>query len=563
MNQAMAATVRRHDPDRFLTALFAPPDKRDTLLTLYAFNHELARAREVVSQPPLALIRLQWWREVVEGAQRRHEVAEPLRAAIDRGELSANDLLALIEAREIEAEPSVETLDAWRGYLLASAGGLAVTAARLLRAPDPEALRPLGAAYGAAGVLRSIAVLARQHRCLLPNDVLANHGLSPEAVIAQPLLAGFGLATNERFIRIAKRNAQITDMVFKQQVVATVTQVENIYWDLVNAYELEQINERSLGFANKTLSDDQKQLELKAIPAMQVMTDQSVVATAEGNLTVARASLRLNELQMKNVLTKVDDPAIDEMPVVPLDLKAEPDPNGDKSMDDLIAEAEKKRPEVAVYQMTAEKEKQSLKDINSELLPSLNVYGLYAGVGTAGPKNPICSEGAACNTNLPTDFPSMFVNTFNYSSPEYQFGMTLSINLRNRQAKADQFRAVLDYRQSQISFEQQKKNILFDVRNSKFALEQDQARVEAAQKAKDLAQRTFDITKQEQQLGAKSSADTLLAENALAVAESALDTAQTQFEKAKADIDRAIGETLERTGVSIDDAKLGVVTHAP
>ena len=186
MNQAMAATVRRHDPDRFLTALFAPPDKRDTLLTLYAFNHELARAREVVSQPPLALIRLQWWREVVEGAQRRHEVAEPLRAAIDRGELSANDLLALIEAREIEAEPSVETLDAWRGYLLASAGGLAVTAARLLRAPDPEALRPLGAAYGAAGVLRSIAVLARQHRCLLPNDVLANHGLSPEAVIAQP-----------------------------------------------------------------------------------------------------------------------------------------------------------------------------------------------------------------------------------------------------------------------------------------------------------------------------------------------------------------------------------------
>ena len=61
--------VRRHDPDRFLTALFAPPEKRDALLTLYAFNHELARAREVASEPPLALIRLQWWREVVEGAR--------------------------------------------------------------------------------------------------------------------------------------------------------------------------------------------------------------------------------------------------------------------------------------------------------------------------------------------------------------------------------------------------------------------------------------------------------------------------------------------------------------
>ena len=67
MNQAIAALVRRHDPDRFLTALFAPPERRDALLTLYAFNHELARAREAVSEAPLALIRLQWWREVVEG----------------------------------------------------------------------------------------------------------------------------------------------------------------------------------------------------------------------------------------------------------------------------------------------------------------------------------------------------------------------------------------------------------------------------------------------------------------------------------------------------------------
>jgi outer membrane protein TolC len=382
--------------------------------------------------------------------------------------------------------------------------------------------------------------------------------------ITQPILAGFGLATNERYIRIAKRNAQITDLVFKQQVTATVTQVENIYWDLVNAYEQAQINERALGFANKTLSDDQKQLELQAIPAMQVMTDQAAVATAEGNLTVARASLRLNELMMKNVLTKVDDPSIDEMPVIPLDLKADPDPNSDKSMDDLIAEAEKKRPEVAIYQMTAAVQKQALKDINSELLPSLNMYGLYGGQGVAGPKNPNCDVaqlGPDCTSDLPTGFPSMFANTFNYSAPEYQVGMTLSINLRNRQVKADQFRAVLAYRQSQISEVQQTKNILFDVRNSKFALEQAQAHVDAAQKARDLAQRTFDIIKQEQQLGAKSSADSLAADNALAQAESLLDAAQTDYEKKKVDIDRAIGETLERTGVSIDDAKLGVVTH--
>jgi outer membrane protein TolC len=383
-----------------------------------------------------------------------------------------------------------------------------------------------------------------------------------QVIIQQPILAGFGIATNERFIRIAKRNSQITDLAFKAQVIATVTQVENIYWDLVNAYDSEQISERSLGFANKNLSDDQKQLELKAIPAMQVMTDQSAVAQAEGNLTVARASLRLNELLMKNALTKVDDPAIDEMPVIPLDLQGAPDPNADKSIDDLVSAAEKKRPEVAIYQMQAEVQKQALKDINSELLPTLNMYGLYAGAGTAGPVNPLCNSGTQdCSTTLPNGFPGMFENTFNYSSPEYRVGVTLSINLRNRQAKADQFRAVLQYRQSQISSEQQEKGIRFDVRNSKFALEQKQANVQAAQKARDLAQKVFDITKQEQVLGAKSGFDTLNSEIALAVAESALDAAQTAYEKAKVDIDRATGETLERTGVSIDDAKLGVVTQ--
>jgi phytoene synthase len=185
-DHAIVTLVRRHDPDRFLTALFAPPDRRDALLTLYAFNHELARAREVVSEPPLALIRLQWWREVVEGARRRHEVAEPLTAELEAGRLHRADLLALIEAREQEADPAIDTLAEWRAWLLAGAGGLAVAAARLLGATDPEPVRPYGAAYGVAGVLRSVPVLAAAGRCLLPADLLAAERLSHEAVIAEP-----------------------------------------------------------------------------------------------------------------------------------------------------------------------------------------------------------------------------------------------------------------------------------------------------------------------------------------------------------------------------------------
>jgi phytoene synthase len=186
MLDPLAELVRRHDPDRFLTALFAPEDRRPALFTLYAFNHELARAREVASEPMLALIRLHWWREVVQGAERRHEVATPLSAAIAAGLLARDDLLALIDARETEAEPSVPTLAAWRDFLLAGAGGLAVAAGRLLGAPEPELLRPVGAAFGVSGMLRSVAALAAQRRCLLPADVLETHGLVPEAVVLNP-----------------------------------------------------------------------------------------------------------------------------------------------------------------------------------------------------------------------------------------------------------------------------------------------------------------------------------------------------------------------------------------
>ena len=383
--------------------------------------------------------------------------------------------------------------------------------------------------------------------------------------INQPLLQGFGLATNERFIHIAKKNLQLTDLGFRAQVIATITQVENIYWDLVSAYQDEEVKERSLQYANQTLSDDQKQLQLQNIPAMQVMKDQSAVASSEGDLTVAKATLRLNELLIKNALTKtIEDPALAEMPVVPLDLTGTPDPNAAQPIAQLIAEAEKNRPDVSEDQIAMQIAQNNLQTIKNDLLPRLSVYGQYIGEGFGGQPNPVCSLGpAVCSTTLPTGFSGAFNNTFNYSSPEYQLGFSLQVTLRNRVAKADQFRAVLDYRQKELTFEQQKKTILLDVRNSQYALQQQQARVDAAQKARDLAQRTFDIAKQEQKLGAMSRYDTLTTEQALAVAESSLVTAQSAFEKAKVDIDRATGSTLDRMNVSLDDAKSGVVTHMP
>jgi phytoene synthase len=195
---ACPGIVRANDPDRFLTAIFAPPEQREALLVLYAFNHELARAREVASQPLIGLMRLQWWREVVEGADRRHEVATPLAELIAEGRLARDDLLGMIAAREAEADEAFESIDAWRTYLRGTAGGLAVAAGRLLGA-DPSAcarLEALGAAYGVAGLLRNVGAHARQGRCLLPADVLAAAGLDVHTVIA-----GKGSATLRRVVR--------------------------------------------------------------------------------------------------------------------------------------------------------------------------------------------------------------------------------------------------------------------------------------------------------------------------------------------------------------------------
>jgi phytoene synthase len=184
----LGARLRRADPDRFLAALFAPAERRETLFLLGAVNDELARAREVASLPMIALIRLQWWREIAEGTRRRHEVAGPLGAALDAGLLDAADLLAMIEGREVETDETVPDLAAFRAYVEATAGGHAAAAGRLLGADAPTIarLRSLGTAYGVAGVLRSVPALARAGRCLLPEDVLADQRLTVHDVIARP-----------------------------------------------------------------------------------------------------------------------------------------------------------------------------------------------------------------------------------------------------------------------------------------------------------------------------------------------------------------------------------------
>lgn len=375
----------------------------------------------------------------------------------------------------------------------------------------------------------------------------------------QPLLAGFGLGPNLRYLRIARNNKKISDIAFKDQVIATVTQIENMYWDLVSAYEQARVNEQSLAFANQTLENAKKQLQLESIPQMDVMKAEAEVSKRDQDLTVARTTLQLQESLMKNALTKrLDDPSLEEMPVVPTDRMQTADTEAGKPILELIAEGVQNRPELLETDVDLVNRQISRKAARNALLPTLSLVGFYGGTGLAGELNPAFSGNNS--SNVPADLLGAWQSAFNNSSPDYYLGLNLNIPFRNRVAKADQYRSELEYRQASLRKEQLKKQIRIEVRNAQYALEQSRARVESARKAKDLAERTFEITKKEQELGAGSTYQTMTAQRDLSVAELDLVTAMTTYQKAKVELDRATGTTLEHNGVLLEDAVSGTVT---
>jgi len=371
--------------------------------------------------------------------------------------------------------------------------------------------------------------------------------------VQQQLLAGFGFGPNLRFLRIARNNKKISDIAFKDQLVATITQIANMYWDLVSAYEAERVTEQSFAFAQQSLSNAQKQLQLEAVPAMDVMRAEAEVSRRDQDLLIAKTTLQLQESLMKNAITKnLDDPVLESMPVVPTDRSEPADTQTEQPLQDLIGEALKDRADLAESNIDLVN-RQAAKNA---LLPQLSLVGFYGGTGLAGELNP--NYYANNMSTLPSNFWGAFENAYNGTSPDYFVGLNLNIPIRNRVAKADQYRSELEYRQAELRQQQLKKQIRIEVRNAQYALEQSRARVQAARKARELAQKTFTIMQKEQELGAGSSFQTLTAQRDLAVAELDLVNADTAYQKSKVELQRATGTTLADNGIQVQDAVDGV-----
>jgi outer membrane protein TolC len=374
-------------------------------------------------------------------------------------------------------------------------------------------------------------------------------------LLQQQLLAGFGFVPNLRYLRIAKNDQKISDEAFKLQVITTVTQIANMYWDLVAAYDDEQVKSRSLDFANQTLDSDRKQLSLQAIPAMDVMKAEGEVATREQDLTIAKSTLQFQELLIKNALTKnLDDPILEAMPVRPTDQSGKQHATAQGPTEDMIARALRDRIELSESDLDLDNRRISRDAARNAVLPSVAVTAFYGGTGLAGLQNP----ASHTVSTAPPDWGGAVKNAFNNTAPDYYLGLSVNIPIRNRIAKSDQYRSELEARQAELRLQQLKKQIRIEVRNAQYALEQSEARVVAARKGRDLAQKTFDITAKEQELGAGSNYQTLTAQRDLAIAESMLVAAMTAYQKAKIELDRSVGSTLEANSISIESAKTGI-----
>ena len=396
---------------------------------------------------------------------------------------------------------------------------------------------------------------------------------STRLTITQPLLQGFGITLNKRFIITARNNREIADVAFRQQVQTTVSQIEDIYWDLVNAYEDTQVKEQTVTLAQKLLSDTQKQVQIGTQAPIEAVSAQSNLATAKQNLIVSQTNLAYQQLLMKNAVTRnMSDPLLASAQVIPSDTMQMPAQEPVQPVEDLINEALSDRPELAESRIDLSNRDLTKKGARNALLPQVNLLGWFGTSALAGNFNPtnVCNPVSptfgctpASSVPAPTGFTNLMGNIFGYNAPDYAVGVNVTIPIRNRAAQADQVRSELEYRQAQMRLEQLQNQIRVEVRNAQFAVQQNRARVDAAAAASDFAQQSLDAEQKKYALGASTNYNVMNAQNNLAMAESNLVAARTAYVKSRVELERVTSRTLTDLGIQIGDAETGTVSKLP
>jgi len=391
------------------------------------------------------------------------------------------------------------------------------------------------------------------------------------ATLTQHLLQGFGTGINGRFILQAKNDRRITDSAFRQQLLYTVNQVENIYWGLVSAYEDEQAKERALAQSTQLTQDNRKQLEIGTLAPLDVVNSDASVATDKQALVASQTNLEYQQLIMKQAIARnLNDPQLSAAPVIPTDrVGLDRLPEEDMSVEDLVREAYTNNPQIEQAVLNMKNNKITIKAEKNGLLPVLDAYGFYGAAASGGFASPDCVAEAplqgypASDCPATTSFGNVAKNTVNNSFPDYGFGLNLTIPLRNRTAQADQARSQMELRQSQMRLQQLYTQIRIQVINGQYALTNDRAQVAAAQASHDYAAQSLEAEQKKYKLGASTTANVLQQQRNLATADNTLISATAAYAKDRAALLQLLSTTLDTYGISITDAAVGTVSQAP
>ena len=395
-----------------------------------------------------------------------------------------------------------------------------------------------------------------------------------QARATQHLLQGFGLALNRRLIVQAKNNRRITDSAFRQQVLFTVNQVENIYWSLVSAYEDEQAKERALTQSTQLTADNRKQLEIGTLAPLDVVNSDSAVATDQQALVASRTNLEYQQLVMKQAIARnLNDPQLSNAPVIPTDrVSLDRLAEEDIPVEDLVRQAYANNPQIEQAVLNMSNNEITIKAFKNGLLPTVDAYGFYGGSALGGAQNPAlqCTDSTGINV-IPcppnavprSSFGNVLGNTFNNSYPDKGVGVNINIPLRNRIAQADQARSQMEYRQSQMRLQQLYTQTRINVINGQFALTNDRAQVLASQAARDYAAQSLDAEQKKYKLGASTTALVLQQQRNLAAADNTLIAATAAYAKDRVALGQLLSNILDKYGISLQDAATGNITQTP
>jgi len=405
----------------------------------------------------------------------------------------------------------------------------------------------------------------------------------------QQLLNGFGRSIGSRNIRIAKNNRKIADWAFTQQAITTVTNTITAYWELVFARENVKVQQQAVTVAEKLYNDNKKQLEIGTMAPLDVTRAESELATDRQNLIFAQTVNLQNQQILKNAISKNPlAPNFVNVEVITTDSPSHPEAIEAPTFEEGVKEAFAKRPELQEEALNLLNGEIDLKATRNALLPTATLQAQYGTSGLSGnslkttstpaPGAPVVgANGLPVMVDqggnlIPIFLPGQQVTVTGTNSsglngalsqvvhnqfPDYQVSLNVTIPIRNRSAQADNQRAILFQHQLEAQLQQLKNAALLDVRNTYIALTQDRAQVEAASKARELQQQTFDAEQKKYQLGASTVYQVILTQRDLINAQGTELRALANLVEAKANYERAVGRTLEVNQVTIADAKSG------